>query len=265
MEVIPVLDLKQGTVVRARMGQRGQYRPITTPLASTSNPIDVACGLLSIYAFRTFYIADLDAIAGSGDNNAALMHLKVEFPNLTFWVDNGIADWASAQRWLDASLGHLVLGSETQKDELLVRELSRDDRIILSLDYRGDAFVGPEALLKNVDAWPNRVITMTLARVGSAMGPDWSRLAAIKCSGRGRCIYAAGGVRDAADLIALADRGIVGALVASSLHNGTLAGAQIARLQMAVNLTPFSPSSDGRWEFEPSLSGRRVTRRRTDV
>jgi Histidine biosynthesis protein len=46
-----------------------------------------------------------------------------------------------------------------------------------------------------------------------------------------RLVYAAGGVRDADDLAALARVGIAGALVASCLHNGKLAGAQIARLQ----------------------------------
>ena len=35
-------------------------------------------------------------------------------------------------------------------------------------------------------------------------------------------VYAAGGVRDAADLRALAAAGIAGALVASSLHNGRI-------------------------------------------
>jgi len=233
MQVIPVLDLMSGLVVHARMGMRSQYRPIRTPLSSTSNPIDVARGLLSIYPFSSFYIADLDAIAGAGDNDAVMAELKAQFPRSTFWVDNGIADWASAEKWLDADLGHLVLGSETQKDETVLRRLSKDARIILSLDYRGDDFVGPAELLTSVDAWPSRVITMTLARVGSGAGPDWGRLEAIKNSGRGRHVYAAGGVRDADDLVALADRGIAGALVATCLHNGTLAGAQIARLQMA--------------------------------
>jgi phosphoribosylformimino-5-aminoimidazole carboxamide ribotide isomerase len=231
VQIIPVLDLKDGAVVHARLGQRDQYRPIASSLSSTSHPIDVTRGLLSVYPFETFYIADLDAIMRTGDNNAALTHLKTAFPSLTFWVDNGVADQAGAHRWLDAGLGHLVLGSETQKDAGLLRELSGDDRVVLSLDHRGDDFVGPDALLRNVDTWPNRIIAMTLARVGSAMGPDWSRLSAIKSSGRGRCIYAAGGVRDADDLIALADRDIAGALVASCLHNGALAGAQIARLR----------------------------------
>ena len=233
MQVIPVLDLKGGLVVHARMGQRDQYRPIETPLSSTSKPIDVARGLLSIYPFASFYIADIDAIAGAGNNNAVLAELRAQFPHATFWVDNGIADRASAERWLDAGLGHLVLGSETQKDQAVLRRLSKDNRIVLSLDYRGDDFIGPAALLSDVDMWPSRVITMTLARVGSGMGPDWRRLEATNNAGRGRRVYAAGGVRDADDLVALADRGIAGALVASCLHNGILTGAQIARLQMA--------------------------------
>jgi phosphoribosylformimino-5-aminoimidazole carboxamide ribotide isomerase len=233
MQVIPVLDLMGGVVVHARMGEREQYRPIRTPLSSTSDPIDVARGLLSIYPFSDFYIADLDAIADAGNNDAALAKLKAEFPHSTFWVDNGVADGASAERWLDADLGHLVLGSETQKDEALLRRLSKDDRVVLSLDYRGDDFVGPEALLSNVDAWPSRVIAMTLARVGSGMGPDWERLQAIKNAGCGRHVYAAGGMRNADDLTALADKGIAGALVASCLHSGALTGAQVARLQVA--------------------------------
>jgi phosphoribosylformimino-5-aminoimidazole carboxamide ribotide isomerase len=231
MDVIPVLDLKDGVVVHARMGQRDKYRPIETPLSPTSNPIDVARGLLSIYPFTTVYIADLDAIARSGDNNPALTRLRNEFPDLTFWVDIGVADRPSARGWLDTGLGHLVLGSETQEDATLVRGLCRDDRIILSLDYRGDAFVGPQALLREADAWPRRIIAMTLARVGSVMGPDWNRLAAIKSCRPDKLVYAAGGVRDADDLVALARLGAAGALVASCLHNGKLAGAQIARLQ----------------------------------
>ncbi len=233
MQVIPVLDLKGGVVVHARMGAREQYRPIRTPLSPTSDPIDVARGLLSVYPFSSFYIADLDAIAGAGNNDAALAELKAKFRHSTFWVDNGIADRASAERWLDADLGHLVLGSETQRDEAVLRRLSKDDRVVLSLDYRGDDFVGPAALLSDVDVWPSRVIAMTLARVGSGLGPDWARLEATKNAGRGRRVYAAGGVRDVDDLSALAERGIAGALVASCLHNGALAGAQIAGLQMA--------------------------------
>lgn len=230
MDIIPVLDLKDGVVVHARIGRRDQYRPIETPLSLSSMPTDVARGLLAIYPFKTFYVADLDAIERRGNNNGALARLRNDFPHLALWVDNGVNELREARQWLDADLGHLVLGSETQTDDHLVTRCSGDERVVLSLDYRGDTFLGPMALRDNPDTWPSKIIVMTLARVGSESGPDMHRLNAIKSRAPEKQLYAAGGVRDAADLAALAQHGIAGALVATSLHNGTLTGAQIASL-----------------------------------
>jgi phosphoribosylformimino-5-aminoimidazole carboxamide ribotide isomerase len=228
MEVIPVIDLKGGTVVHARMGERAFYRPIETPLARGSDPIDVARGLLAVHSFTTLYVADLDAITGAGDNRAALERLRQALPDLTLWVDNGAADQRAAAAWLAQDLGHVVLGSETQRDVSVIHHFATEPRALLSLDFRGDAFQGPPELLANAHIWPRRVIVMTLHRVGGNAGPDFARLEAIKPAARE--IYAAGGVRDADDLQALADAGIVGVLVASSLHNGRLTGADLRRL-----------------------------------
>jgi HisA/HisF family protein len=217
-------------VVHARMGTRSAYAPIETPLSPTSRPTDVARGLLSIFPFKNFYVADLNAIENKGNNHAALELLSVQFPQLELWVDAGISDIHDAERWLEAGLGRLVLGSETQQDSKLIRHLYRNNRAILSLDFRGDAFLGPASLLNEADIWPADVIVMTLARVGSASGPDMNWLTAIKSRAGNRQVYAAGGVRDAEDLALLVQAGIAGALVATSLHNGKLTGAQIARL-----------------------------------
>jgi phosphoribosylformimino-5-aminoimidazole carboxamide ribotide isomerase len=62
IEVIPVIDLKGGAVVRARHGSRHSYAPIVTPLARTSALLDVVAGFLTIHAFHTIYAADLDRI-----------------------------------------------------------------------------------------------------------------------------------------------------------------------------------------------------------
>ena len=230
MEIIPVIDLKDGVVVRARMGQRDQYRPIETPLAPSSDPVDVVRGLLSVSAFRTLYVADLDAIERKGDARTALARVKSAFSQLSVWVDNGLADADAARAFLDDGTDHLVLGSEAQADHRLVESLRDDPRVILSLDFRHDTFIGPPSLLASPEIWPQRIIVMTLARVGSAAGPDLERLAAIRKISENRQIYAAGGVRHAVDLAAIKRAGIAGALVASSLHDGRLTRADIAAL-----------------------------------
>jgi phosphoribosylformimino-5-aminoimidazole carboxamide ribotide isomerase len=228
MNIVPVLDLRGGVVVRAQMGERHRYQPIASPLSPTSNPADVMRGLLSVHPFTTFYFADLDAIEGTGCNEPVLHRLRVEFPALAFWVDNGVADVEAAKRWLEAGLGDLVVGSESQKDGELLRDLAGHDRTVMSLDFRGDTFQGPPALLDDNGAWPQRLIVMTLARVGSGAGPDLDRLCAIRDAAPGRDIYAAGGVRDGADLAALRNAGMAGALVATSLHDGRLRSSDIA-------------------------------------
>jgi HisA/HisF family protein len=230
MDVIPVLDLQGGAVVRARMGRRDAYRPIETPLSPTSDPVDVARGLLSLNPFPILYVADLDAIERRGDNRAELVRLRAAVPDVTLWVDNGLADRAAAQSWLADGLGDLVLGSEAQANADLVRQLAADARVILSLDFRDRAFEGPAALLDNSHCWPSRVIVMTLARVGSGAGPDLERLRTIQERASGRHVYAAGGVRDAADLRALKASGVAGVLVASCLHDGRVRADDLARL-----------------------------------
>jgi HisA/HisF family protein len=232
MQIIPVLDLKDGTVVRAQMGQRDRYRPIETPLAPGSDPVDVARGLLSVHPFQTVYIADLDAIEGRGNNNAAIESIRQALPQTSLWVDNGIADPASASAWLARTNHCLVLGSETQRDAKLVRALSDHDRVVLSLDFRAAQFAGPAELLDDTGVWPRRLIVMTLARVGSGAGPDTARIAEIRARAAGRLVYAAGGVRDANDLAALQQLAVAGALVATSLHDGRLSGSDIAKLEL---------------------------------
>jgi len=231
MDVIPVIDLKGGAVVRARLGRRETYAPIETPLAATSAPIDVVAGLLALYPFRAIYAADLDAIERRGDHGEILSALGKSFPEIEFWVDSGVADAAEAKARLRGRERHIVvLGSESLKDEATLSELKGEERVILSLDFNGDRFLGAPAILATPALWPARVIVMTLNRVGADAGPDFDRLASLRGAG-GAALYAAGGVRGPDDLAALARAGVRGALVASALHDGRLTGADIAAVR----------------------------------
>ena len=231
-EIIPVIDLRGGKVVHARYGQRADYRPISSMLCEGSTPEAVVGGLLALHPFPTLYIADLDAIEDTGDNEPVLHELRRRFPALKLWVDAGFRDAGGCLDWLRRDLGDLVLGSESQADWEGLRRLMASPhahRIILSFDFAGDHFLGP---LGDLDpaSWPTRVVVMTLARVGSGEGPDLIRLRQIMAQ-NGRCrAYAAGGVRDAADLRSLTEAGAAGVLIASALHDGRIGRKELAEL-----------------------------------
>jgi phosphoribosylformimino-5-aminoimidazole carboxamide ribotide isomerase len=230
LQAIPVIDLMGGQVVRARAGDRASYRPLISPLSPTSDPIDVVRGLLAVYPFPTLYVADLDAIQSHGDNFPTLRRLREEFPALQLWIDNGAADDDALEAVVGANLGAPVIGSESQSDSSLIACHRASTRIVLSLDFRGDTFQGPQNLLAEPALWPQRVIVMTLARVGSGAGPDLGRLASIQSIAGGREIYAAGGVRDADDLRTLKDAGISGALIATALHDRRIVATDLQAL-----------------------------------
>jgi phosphoribosylformimino-5-aminoimidazole carboxamide ribotide isomerase len=228
MEVIPVIDLKGGAVVRARGGRRDAYAPLQSRLSATSAPRDVVLGLLAFHRFRTIYAADLDAIEKVGDHEDTLRALCAAFPQVNFWVDAGLADAAGARAWLARhKRATLVLGSETLADAAALADLKGEPRLVLSLDFEGDRFLGPPLLLATRALWPARAIVMSLASVGAGAGPDFARLAALRRAGD-TALYAAGGVRGPGDLADLARSGAAGALVASALHDGQLSEANLA-------------------------------------
>jgi phosphoribosylformimino-5-aminoimidazole carboxamide ribotide isomerase len=222
MQVIPVIDIKNGQVVHAQGGRRDSYRPIQTPLSPTSEPADIAAGLLRLAPFRHLYIADLDAIEGRAPNDAAIHAIAETVPTVELWIDNGIGDAPTASAWLQRWPHSLVIGSESQRDTATIISLRDEPRVLLSLDFRGDAFQGPPELLADPIFWPARVIVMTLARVGAGAGPDTGRVAAIVAQAAERSIFAAGGVRHGADIAELETAGAAGVLVATALHTGAL-------------------------------------------
>lgn len=107
------------------------------------------------------------------------------------------ADAAAVARPLDSGLGEPVIGSESQRDAALIERCRDDARVALSLDFRGDDFLGPRVLLERSQLWPRRVIAMTPARVGAGQGPDVALLRRLAAQGA-RALYAGGGVRDGA-------------------------------------------------------------------
>ena len=221
-----------GHVVHARFGERQLYQPIRSSLCASSEPLAVVEALLELYPFDQFYIADLDAIQGRGNHREMISLVRQRYPQLKLWLDVGVGEANDLHSWQDIKLD-MVIGSESLDslaDFESIKKCCPVQNYILSLDFTVQGFQGPDALLHRPQCWPQRLIAMTLSRVGSNSGPDEQVLRGLIDRAHGRAIYAAGGVRDLSDVQDLQQMGVAGALVASALHAGRLTGRDIAAI-----------------------------------
>ena len=236
MNLIPVIDLMQGRVVRAVRGNRHAYQPIVSKLCASSDPLTVAKILCAHCATRQLYVADLDALLGQPAQAALLRTLLQALPELELWLDAGFAGAAAADA-LRADLGTAaervvpVFGSESlvSRSEL-ERCFARSGRpghsantdAVLSLDRRDGQRLDAAGCWEASQWWPRRVIVMTLERVGANAGPDLDTVRGVQLKSPATFIIGAGGIRDERDLAQAADAGAGAWLVASALHDARL-------------------------------------------
>lgn len=224
MKLVPVLDLMAGQVVHARRGERENYQPIRSILCPSSAPEAILQSLIENFTSDTIYIADLDAIRFRRPQLKLIEQLKTRFPNIEIWLDAGISERSGFEFMTGLGLGTPVIGSESLVDSTWLEQLKRETWI-LSLDFKRGDFLGPAPLLAHPPGWPNRVLAMNLARVGSELGPDFGLLEMLQLRRPDCSLFAAGGVRNKDDLVELKRRGIAGALVATALHSGRITSA----------------------------------------
>ena len=230
MQIVPVVDVLAGQAVRAVRGERSGYRPLESSLCRGSDPLTVARALLDACACECLYVADLDGLTGRGPQTALLAELLASLPELEIWLDAGFTSPAEAAAVLDTLPGGSaritpVIASESLPHAQAIDEFTeRWPQALLSLDQRKGTPLGAEACWTESRRWPQRVIVMTLDRVGSFEGPDLAMVAQVRGrAGAQRTVIGAGGVRSIADLTAAARAGADAWLVASALHDGRLA------------------------------------------
>lgn len=231
MDVIPVIDVRHGVAVAALRGDRAAYLPLVTPLAEGCEPVGIARGYARLFTFPILYLADLDGIEGRGADGALPEAFVTALPGVRVWVDDGSHPSVVARRTCGADVT-AVIGTESLEGDADVDALRvlPSDSYVLSLDFRREGFIGPPVVLHEPLYWPRNVIVMTLGRVGSSEGPDVERVAGIVMRAEGRHVYAAGGVRNRADIEALHRAGATGVLVATALHAGKIKAGDLREI-----------------------------------
>ena len=223
-----------GQVVHAKLGNRKEYKPIQSQLCSSSNPLDILTAFMKLYPFTKIYIADLDAIQNNepkSQSNYKTIELILDiFPNLEIWLDAGIYKEADISFWQKLNPTHIIPSEKFTKIDNYIKLTSMlSAPFVLSLDFLPDGYKGPSELLKDTNLWPSNVIMMSLPDVGSNQGPNFNLLNQMLQTNSLK-IYAAGGIRNIADIKELIEIGVKGALVSTALHNEQISPADIEAL-----------------------------------
>lgn len=222
-----------GQVVQAVRGQRQHYRPIQSQLTESHYLVDIVAAILQVYPFDCLYIADLNAIMGDTvypHHRAQVTEAMQDFPHLTWWIDAAIQDNETLQAW--QQLGATpILASEGLPDFSRYQALQHlAPNAVLSLDFFADGYRGPKSLLAQPTSWPQQTILMSLPAVGANQGPDLARMAHLRKAAPATQLYAAGGVRNKEDIVALKQTGAAGVLIASALHQQQLTNKDLQSL-----------------------------------
>jgi len=236
MMVIPVMDIKGGLVVQAKLGMRELYKPITESVYGTCNPFELALKFSS-EGFRTIYIADLDSILGCGVNEKVFNHLRrLKFKIIADIGVNNNVKLEEAMRLAD----YPVIATEAIPSLDFLRYALRKcgDRAFLSLDTRGKTVISAAMEIAGLsiekmsevlrDIGVQRVLLIDFDRIGAYSGPDFdSAKLLVQC---GFDVYIGGGIRGLEDIIALEKMGVSGALISSTLHSGNIKVEDLKRL-----------------------------------
>jgi HisA/HisF family protein len=228
MILVPVIDLMQGQVVRAQRGDRRSYRPIVSGLCAGSDPVEMARALCLHCGSRQLYAADLDALMGGEPQHDVVRAVLRAMPELELWLDAGFADATAAdaaRERIGAAAQRVVpvFGSESLRSPVALQGCFADGRAgLLSLDRRDGQRLDEAGCWDAPELWPQRVIVMTLERVGADCGPDLDTLREVQARSPATRLIGAGGIRNAADLALASQAGADAWLVASALHDGRL-------------------------------------------
>ena len=235
MKILPVLDLKEGVVVRGVAGRREEYRPIVSRWCNDPSPASVARGLREAFGFDECYVADLDAIATGRPNYE--VYRDIELTGLRAWVDAGLALSVprTPSRFDDfITPWRAILSLESLADEMLAFTCeARDDVFVFSLDLMNGrpltkipalATTPPEVIASQwIDCGVRSMIVLDLAGVGVGQGvPTLDLCRRLRAKYPKLELISGGGVRGLDDLKALRDAGCNAALVASALHDGRI-------------------------------------------
>lgn len=224
MDLFPAIDLRRGCVVRLSQGEADRA------IVYETDPAAVAERFADAGA-TWIHVVDLDRAFGEGDNNAAVARIvRAVGGRLRVQVGGGFRSLERIEEGLAEGAARVVIGTAAVRDpELVARAVERAGaaRLAVGIDaregrvaVRGWTETGTERAdelaARVVAQGIETVIYTDIGRDGMLVGPDIA--GALALQRLGAQVIASGGVATLADLRAIRDAGLAGAIVGRALY-----------------------------------------------
>jgi phosphoribosylformimino-5-aminoimidazole carboxamide ribotide isomerase len=223
---IPAIDLREGCVVQLVGGDFEKEK------VRLGDPRDVARRWTG-YGFRRLHVVDLDAAMGRGSNRATVRDLLAD-AGTPVQVGGGVRSTEDVESLLGAGAERIVVGTRALEEPDWLREIAEANpgAIILAADVRDRRVVThgwtrelPRDILDLVDELGDLplggLLVTAVHREGQMGGTDLPLMEDV-AEASVWPVFASGGIASMADLRALEDRGLAGAVLGMALYTGVL-------------------------------------------
>ncbi len=243
MLLIPAIDIKGGQCVRLRQGRMDDDTVFSDdPLAMAERWVEAGA--------RRLHIVDLDGAVNGRPVNAGLVHeIAAAFPELPIQIGGGIRDDETVDAYLEAGVRYVIIGTAAVNEPHLVADLAvaYPGHIIVGLDARdGKVAIDGWSKLSHHDVVDlaqhferdgvEAIVYTDISRDGMMQGVNVEATATL-ARAIDIPVIASGGVSSEEDiraLCAVADEGIMGAILGRALYEGSLELASAQRLADAL-------------------------------
>jgi phosphoribosylformimino-5-aminoimidazole carboxamide ribotide isomerase len=231
MLLIPAIDLKDGKCVRLRQGR------MEDETVFADDPVEVARRWVDAGA-RRLHLVDLNgAFAGKPVNTSVIQQIANAFPEVPIQVGGGIRDEDTVQLYLDAGVQYVIIGTKAVSAPHFVNDLCLEfpGHIIVGLDAKdGKVAIDGWSKLSHHDVIDmaqrferdgvEAIVYTDISRDGMMQGVNVEATAKL-ASEISIPVIASGGITNLDDIAALqavADEGIMGAIIGRALYEGTI-------------------------------------------
>ncbi len=239
MLLIPAIDLKDGKCVRLRQGR------MSDETVFADDPLDMAQRWVDAGA-RRLHLVDLNgAFAGQPVNTQVIRRIADAFPDVPIQVGGGIRDEDTVQLYLDAGVQYVIIGTKAVSAPHFINDLCLEfpGHIIVGLDARdGKVAIDGWSKLSNHDVIDmaqhferdgvEAIVYTDISRDGMMQGVNVE--ATVKMASEiSTPVIASGGISSLDDIKALqavAEEGIMGAIIGRALYEGSIDLAEAQKL-----------------------------------